>query len=233
MKLVEILAKELEEWPEGVLTYAQDSSGVVGACSGGQERPNVNSCWSPELDHWWVEDAPLNGLPVDISEDYQTAIVTKEMWESEKAKQNSLSTVASDDELWGDVKEMYNREKEEFNPIYCRDRIKEIDSLVESLEEERVSLVQALEDEGFSLIRRINKQLEECKQSHEGMSDPSNWEEGDLIECIDGEIGVYTKGSLYTFIEVSDWGSIRCVDDMGRENGLLPKCFKWHSRPQQ
>lgn len=222
MKLVEILAKELKAWPSNTDSIYQDHDSEL-RFHGNRDTSLSNFYMSELCDDCLrkkYDSTPKNR-------------VTKEMWEAEKAKQNSLSTVASDDELWGDVKEMYTKEKEVFNPIYCRDRIKEIDALVESLEEERVSLVQALEDEGFSLIERINKQLEECKQSHEDMSDPSNWEEGDLIECIDGGSGVYTKGSLYTFIEVSGWGSIRCIDDTGRENGVLPECFEWHSRPRQ
>lgn len=40
-------------------------------------------------------------------------------------------------------------------PLQWRDRIREIDSTVEALEEERVSLVQKLESEGFRLIEPV------------------------------------------------------------------------------
>lgn len=123
----------------------------------------------------------------------------------------------------------------EFNPIYCRDRIKEIDSLVESLEEERASLVQALEDEGLSLIEKINKQLEDCKQSHEDMSDWKNWKAGDLLTLSKGALDYdFTVGKNYGFIRVDEDGDILVLDDSGEENGyqVTAEMFKWHSRPQ-
>lgn len=221
MKLVEILAREFEVWAQpGCASVTQDADKVV-------------YCWkydNPVYKKYtgkWVHPSgcglcnfPFSKRIAQLADDYKTAIVTKEMWEAERGKiQMNVQNTET--------------EAESFDPIYCRDRIKEIDALVGSLEEERVSLVQALEDEGLSLIERINKQLEECKQSHEDMSDWQNWKRGDLIECVDGSSGVYTKGRLYVFIEISEWGSVRCTDDRGRENGISPEGFKWHSRPQK
>lgn len=61
-------------------------------------------------------------------------------------------------------------------PIQWRDRIREIDSTVESLEEERVSLVQKLEAEGFRLIDPVKAEVEtEAVLPAEDMSDWRNW----------------------------------------------------------
>ena len=121
--------------------------------------------------------------------------------------------------------------KLEFNPIYCRDRIKEIDSLVENLEEERVSLVQALEDEGFALISTVLVNATPV----EDMSDWKNWKEGDLLTFSErGSDYDFTVGKNYGFIKVDEDDDILVLDDSGEENGyqVTAEMFKWHSRPQ-
>lgn len=65
MKLVEILARELKEWPEGVRRIEQDSSGV-----------------SPLT---LIERLPPKILPEKVSEsaeDSETAIVTRAQWQA-------------------------------------------------------------------------------------------------------------------------------------------------------
>lgn len=75
MKLAEMLAKELEEWPEGVGCYAQDWDSC---CYGWTtaELYNENGLW------YSGKGCVVEAIGVRIlADDYDTAIVTKEMWE--------------------------------------------------------------------------------------------------------------------------------------------------------
>lgn len=116
MKLVEILARELSEWPVKCKQAEQDRDLEIrftGGCGTGYDFFS------------------------SMATDHATAIVTREMWEAEKYS------------LFGNCEDMT---KEAFNPLQSRDRIYEIDTLVEALEEERAILVQGIEDQGFKLI---------------------------------------------------------------------------------
>ena len=112
-------------------------------------------------------------------------------------------------------------------PLKWRDRIREIDTTVEALEEERVALAQQLEDEGFQLIAAKVKQDED-------MGDWRNWREGDLLTLIeDSSRDDFTRGKEYEFIEVDDFDEIVVLDDAGDQNGygVNSGMFKFHSRP--
>ena len=134
MKLVELLACELGEWPSEVQAMAQNPNTAI---------PYFNKLrveWDTTMGFWTGSDGHSIidfGETTKLSEDHTTAIVTREMWEAEKYR------------LFGNCEDMA---KEAFNHLQSRDRIYEIDTLVESLEEERAALVQGLEDEGFKLI---------------------------------------------------------------------------------
>lgn len=81
MKLVEILAQELEEWPDAAYCLTQDPNGRV--------YP-----WTQEPSFFVVEWVlggvnPLIGsyeYSSNLASDYRTAIVTKDMWLIEKKK---------------------------------------------------------------------------------------------------------------------------------------------------
>jgi hypothetical protein len=86
MKLVQLLAKELKEWPEGVDVYAQDADGNIFPWEG-----------APERDHeeWLCEGAKIHqGKSWFSSEkkkpcdDHMTANVTKSQWQAEREKMN-------------------------------------------------------------------------------------------------------------------------------------------------
>lgn len=66
MKLVEILAREMDKWPSRVVAITQDGVGFVTGSSGLIEKTIMTS-----------------GV---LSDDWSTAIVTREMWEAERAK---------------------------------------------------------------------------------------------------------------------------------------------------
>lgn len=82
MKLVEILARDLKEWPEGAEYIVQDHDGQCWPSSKLEGRPpelvdNMHwSCWYVSVDDFYIE----------VAEDFRTAVVTKEQWEEERAK---------------------------------------------------------------------------------------------------------------------------------------------------
>ena len=87
MKLVQLLAKELKEWPEGVDVYAQDDNGKI--------YPWVGI---PQLDEEeWLGavgttihqgDSWSGGEGMTLCEDHMTANVTKSQWQAEREKMN-------------------------------------------------------------------------------------------------------------------------------------------------
>ena len=83
MKLVQLLAKELKEWPENIEFLAQDSSGGVFGWIG---RPEYYD------DQWILNgDCDIVGFDVvaiDISDDYKSSLVTKLQWQAEREKMN-------------------------------------------------------------------------------------------------------------------------------------------------
>ena len=130
------------------------------------------------------------------------------------------------------------------DPLQWRNRVFELDALRAEINvaydrqsaeiaQELESLIEKLAAEGFQLIERVNAQIAELEVKHEGMDDFRNWKAGDMLECLSYGSGVYTTGKLYKFIEISGWGSARTIDDIGKENGISPEYFKWHSRPSK
>lgn len=104
-------------------------------------------------------------------------------------------------------------------PLQWRDRIRDIDSTVEALEEERVSLVQKLEAEGFRLIDPVKA------EPAEDMSDWRNWMVGD-------EVLIYGLSEIYHIehMESRDYEGELPVYVRGRGWPRLIN-IKWHSRP--
>lgn len=88
MKLVEILARELKEWPATTACFAQDDDGDI--------YNYVSTCIVRDRGEWeGVDDAYLDHsfdclelYGQDLAFDHDTAIVTRKMWENERAKMN-------------------------------------------------------------------------------------------------------------------------------------------------
>ena len=87
-KLVEILAQELKEWPANALEYiTQDDDGRLNTNLHGRTPVFKDcGCWTgmscKYLNHPNFEIYKLT----EVAEDFETAIVTKEMWEAERSK---------------------------------------------------------------------------------------------------------------------------------------------------
>lgn len=76
MKLVDILARDLDLWPEKVVALSQDSDGYVGGISA-DELEEMTFCagdWSS------VADGYLEAH--ELSDDYSVSIVTREQWQA-------------------------------------------------------------------------------------------------------------------------------------------------------
>lgn len=82
MKLVEILARDLKEWPEGAEYIVQDHDGQCWPSDRLEDWPPEimgNACWRCSF-------VSTVDLYLETAEDFQTAIVTKEQWKEERAK---------------------------------------------------------------------------------------------------------------------------------------------------
>ena len=83
MKLVKLLAKELETWAITTVCYVQDPCGSVWPC---KIKPNFDGCeWIGDEVIDQNDDAP--SLTVSLSSDYASAVVTKSMWQAERDRQ--------------------------------------------------------------------------------------------------------------------------------------------------
>lgn len=83
MKLVEILARELHEWPDGAAVAVQDLDRQVCFNLASNGIVFRSAEWGDLLARGlWCHSARMASLATD----YATAIVTREMWEAERAK---------------------------------------------------------------------------------------------------------------------------------------------------
>lgn len=78
MKLVDILARELKVWPEGVVTAVQDLDGEV-KFDNSHEMPRMNN--SKDV---WIRQGDQGDClyPRDLAEDCSYAIVTRAQWQA-------------------------------------------------------------------------------------------------------------------------------------------------------
>jgi|SRR5690554_1318841 len=107
MKLVEILARELDGWPEFVTCYAQDG---CKDCFGWPTDMLYyeNGIWHPRK---IVLGTTSFKLVSSLAEDHDTAIVTKDVWQAERDK---LIASGTKEEQWtpqiGDIVEYQNHD---------------------------------------------------------------------------------------------------------------------------
>lgn len=86
-KLVDILARELEKWPEDATCITQDDGGCMNG--GTVDYPPVlrGNAWGEGA--FYLDDPDNTDLVMSLSQadDYQSAIVTKEQWQAERDRQ--------------------------------------------------------------------------------------------------------------------------------------------------
>lgn len=231
MKLVEILARELSEWPDCVVSMSQDSDLQV------SHYESTDQVGSTRYGRWDNSGyIPCSRFTVSgLATDYATSIVTREMWEAEKCKLRSVEDTTA---LLDALEALPGEDYKGYNPIQSRDRIYEIDTLVESLEEERAALVQGLEDEGFKLVGKGVKG--DCVEPAMDISDWRDWKAGDKL-VVSNYLGSFTTtfkvGEIVTVFLIRDDGVEVATDDeldygwYFSENEVLSD-LKFHSRPK-
>lgn len=90
MKLVQLLAKELKEWPEGISCMIQDGSGKICTCRNGFPDP-YDGDWTicgPKSICTPVYWANIGSNKHELAIDQASAIITKEQWQAEREKMN-------------------------------------------------------------------------------------------------------------------------------------------------
>lgn len=80
MKLVQILARELEKWPEGSSIIVQDDDGEIKGDY--QKTPTL----SASVNVWLRHGAAEFTAKTEVASDRKTAIVTREMWQAERER---------------------------------------------------------------------------------------------------------------------------------------------------
>jgi len=216
MKLVEILAKELGEWPEHCKTITQDCDGDVG--SYGVYKPEL--CNDDPNDAVWTHIGHIENIArlSSIATDHATAIVTREMWQVERDKQSCerVEEVAAE--------HLACIAKDSCNVILMRDRIREIDATIEAMTAERAELVRKLAGDGFALIVQT-AELVEGKIHNEIMA-------GDFVEYTRESNDEFTNGNKYKVLSTDESRApYNVIDDDGEDNCLCADECKFHSRP--
>ena len=207
--LLQILAKELKAWPKGKCkAIAQEGSSCVFFWKRGDLVFGVSG-WESIPGETLLDMCGVLCKNIELAEDHETAIITKCMWKAEVAGMA----------LGGKI-------TPQANPLAWRDRIQNIDIVVQELEEERLSLVQSLEAEGFALI-------DAKREPAEDMANWRNWKAGDLVECVKEADGpaVLTVGCVY---KLKDYRRlVTLIDDDGDHvrRCIREGCFKFVSRP--
>lgn len=88
MKLVELLAKELAEWPENVVVYFQWGNGEVFATSKGFPTEYNDGMWYVVgSDIEMAYNAPMYDKKLDLADDHDTANVNRAQWQAERDRQ--------------------------------------------------------------------------------------------------------------------------------------------------
>lgn len=253
MELVELLARELGEWPEVAewVVSIRDPGNIATFGQGDHPAPDQgdreNHTWTIMGSHNPTSWVHIHHQLSEEPTDRLTAIVTREMWEAERARIagiaiepaasenvaafNAQAEIAEKETSHMEVNivEVFNQQIEQIDgPIKWRDRIREIDKTVEALEEERAALAQQLEGEGFQLIAAKVK-------PDDDMGDWRNWKVGDLIERVGGTSKYYTNGEFYA-VERNNMKSVWLQDDCNGNHqwsgdGPIAENFKFHSRP--
>jgi hypothetical protein len=83
-KLVDILAKNLNEWPDNIMILVQNDDGMIYGCRYDNNVINLLGQW--QRPGGWGMPYYAHSNKELVAEDYQSAIITKEMWEEARMK---------------------------------------------------------------------------------------------------------------------------------------------------
>jgi hypothetical protein len=190
MKLVEILARELSEWPEGVKSITQ--SVFDGDLY--NDRRIMDRKWGFRATERHTESSAY-------------PVVTREMWEAERAR-------VSHDDLLDAASYDHQTKRLLDDPRHSRDRIRAIDAQLAELTLERAERVAELAAEGFALLPVVD-----VVEPAGDMEDWRNWQAGDLIEVSGDDCardGVFklrsfdfdTETTMHVYLDQCGWPEI-------------------------
>lgn len=212
MKLVEILARELSEWPdecEAITQSAADTEIYKTRLNCPGDLVNrVNGSTYLSSRHCDPDRYPA---------------VTREMWEAERVQIGIDAANAGKTTPLAEIKAKYS-----LNPITNRDRIRAIDAQLADLTLERAERVAELAAEGFALLPAVDAV---------DMEDWRNWQAGDLLEVVDrqDEYHSFNVGDVVTMLE-HDTNLRRpapyCKSSNGVYGWVMADKMKFHSRPK-
>ena len=222
MKLVEILARELVDWPsvDGLECgfIAQEEDGEIFSTHNKRPKYDGGACWRRN-EHDNRECGYLRPSAfMELADDWKTAIITREMWQAERER-------LGEEVILG---RPTIKPTQTIDPLAWRDRIHAIDAEFESLTKERAELVAKLDLEGLALVAGK-------VEPEEDMSDPSKWQVGDLCVIIGEdshhfEIGETVRLQVY---EPDFNGDGHRFEHLDKRDywWVKSKCIQWHSRP--
>ena len=243
MKLLDLLAIHLTEWPEDVTHISQDGTGELNSlddvsklraalAEGVEKNGEWSSAYWSYLDY---QETLLKDKSL-YADDYATAIVSECQW---MIRQVELAADQTD--KGGIYTYTLNQHDQDNDPRQMRDRIKEIGTILKELAAERESLVQGLAAEGFLLVEEldvggVSLYGYAASPTKEDMGDSDNWKVGDLVECTSSAYRFITEGSVYKIEELKgdegeDTDFITFTDNDGHRMTHQKEYFKWLSRP--
>jgi hypothetical protein len=211
MKLVELLARELSEWPNGVVSIDQS---VVDGELYGRKTIGGPPVWRKYLEgaaakietlggrvshpQWRVEREQVISQPQAEEVPMIAAGDTREYkgpFPCSPAGE-TVTDLEWDIQFQQGIFHMEAKTDQIDGPIKWRDQIVELEAHVEDIQREIASLFAKLNSEGFQLIRQYPSAQDLAPDID--MSDWRNWKKGDMIECVYSTCsGVYHVGGLY------------------------------------
>lgn len=202
MKLVELLARDLESWADTTVCYVQDPCGKVWPCMETAFRDQNSWCG----DHGLIDqsDAAAYFEKAATCEDHDSAIVTREQWDFERNKisqpQAEEVEVTNEKILKPAIDALENMTaqwEQSSGPLAWRDTIIHCQAIIEDCERDIQRNVDLLDAEGL-MMQTDSKKAMQAYAPDVDMSDWRNWKVGDVVECLtDSYGGVYTKGQQY------------------------------------
>lgn len=210
MKLIELLARELKEWPEGVNAIEQSdvdtsiferAGGIIGRLSERADDTNgfvTRYEWEEATVHHHIQPVPIPVQPT-------AAIITP-----------TLETMLTE---WRDL------------TARAKAAQAEADALFEHAGQCHGEICVRLAELGWGAPRAAAvAPVTEWRD----MTQPLNWQPGDVIKYVHTSHGrQFISGNHYTIEYVSDSGENVgvCHDSEGDSNGFNSRFFEWVSRP--
>lgn len=242
MRLIEILATVLNEWPAGTEYAAQDScdewKGRVWFTDN-EFSDCVNGSW--DIGDGNIENH-INGL--ELSSDCNTSIVTRSQWARKRVKQRQLiregyriisqpqaeeievkdTTIGTlsykveidTTEASQAIDELAAKWDQVDGPLLWRDTVNELDAYIEEFTRERDVLINRLALEGFALLPAMTAVMGVADVD---MSDWRNWKTGDKIRMTARDWCDLTKGAIYEIVDTGD-DFITIIDDVDYRRSL-------------